>query len=124
MCLTFNNCAELSTDCAYCVSGAEACPSPVDECFQPAGCIGTIVGEKTAATADSCLLECQKNDSCNYWTYDNSTNPAKCQLFEDCSEVNKTCSTCVLGERTCGNKNSYNIFIIMNVKTVRKFMTL
>ena len=113
LCYLFADCPSLDESCSECVSGQRNCTQePIDPptgCDLDGKCDGTTVNYKLTDDRDACVLFCQSNADCAFWTYDSAQT--LCYLFSDCPVLDETCLACVSGERECPVGECRQVFI-------------
>ena len=125
-CLAYSNCPETNGECTEedCISGMLMCTysrinmtnkltnkhvffsfqgernCDVQNCGIPGQCIDIVVGVEQVSDENQCIVACQQNPLCEFWTY--NSDGGVCGLFEDCKSLDTIgCPTCVSGERNC-----------------------
>ena len=54
---------------------------------------------KEVSSLPECALFCGEFEHCNYYTFEEKYG--HCVLFQDCESYDRTCETCISGERKC-----------------------
>ncbi len=70
-------------------------------CFEEESCGGDPISTSTEYSANDCLWTCKAEPECNWFTF--NVVDGTCAIFEECGE-NVKCSSCLSGERACGNR--------------------
>ena len=100
LCSAFADCPTLDTSCEpSCVSGENECSSLA--CFVKGECLGTYIGLGDAEDENACLVTCQDNELCQWFTF--YEDNGYCIEYADC-DFNEGCEDCVSGQRECEEK--------------------
>ena len=69
-------------------------------CGVPGQCIDVALGGTKASSVDACVIFCNADPNCNFWTFNQDSD--LCMTFPGCKEVDEVaCPSCVYGEREC-----------------------
>ena len=69
-------------------------------CGEPGQCMDEAVGLIKAPSVDDCIMFCNTDPRCNFWTF--NTDVYLCLAFPECKEVDEdSCPSCIYGEREC-----------------------
>ena len=104
-CVLFANCTAIdTTNCDQCVSGEREC-QPL-ACFVQGQCEGLLDFGLETNSATECLDVCQSFDQCTWFTY--KPEVQLCLLYQTCTTLDETCTTCISGQQGCHPRPSGN----------------
>jgi len=103
LCMAFDDCTASggpdSHICPDCISGEKLCPAR--ECHQQFKCKGNFVDSFTMSKLEKCIIACNSNDQCNWYTLEKMHD--HCILYEDCDLHDDHCDTCATGPKLCSH---------------------
>ncbi len=76
------------------------------ECWKPGLCNGVLIREVFGVDKSACVEESRANDNCTWFTHDSDED--LCLLFQDCSDMDTSCDTCVSSQVQCSYTESDN----------------
>ncbi len=103
LCELLYNCPGLDADkCPDCLSSPVGCTPPTPQCWIQGRCEGNMISTLPASTQGECLQLCKGTDLCRWFTFLEKNNAgASCILYEGCSNIDVSCSSCISGESRC-----------------------
>lgn len=69
------------------------------QCWVPGSCTGTFIFLTDEPSKERCLDACNANAESVWFTF--KMDEKVCYLFQDCAELDESCTNCVSGHKDC-----------------------